>query len=215
MDLSDEHVVLRKMLSVAPWHSCRGKEWDWFVDMNRRLIRPQETNFSHWDYIEKSEIEQYLSRCFQLRDCEFLVNTHFRTNWANLNTALEHCDFLRSRHQPMPMEPTYPKRNYPVGIDPFYDIRQNEERPIKQAIREGQTIDPWGTFIGSTDQDKIIETCKRCIEDLDKCIQIQDETRPPVQMTVSEYLKEKKKSTLFAAALDQYKETDRLELKLD
>lgn len=200
--------VLRRCLETATWHSV---PWEYFVDMNRRLISPPQTNFEHWDYIEKSEIETYLNRCFQLRDEKFMP-PDFYENWKNLKVALDFCESLRQKWQPMPMQPTYPKKEFPIGVDPFYDMRQNEERPIKQAIREGKVIDPWGSNIGNP---KIIETCKKCLEDLDRCIQIKDESKPPVEMTVQEYKAHRDSGTLFSHYLKAYNQTDRLELKPD
>ena len=198
--------VLRRCLETAPWKSVNH---DWFVDMNRRLISPPETNFQHWDYIEKQEIESYLNRCFQLKDEKFMP-PDFVENWKNLKIAYDYCEHLRQKWQPMPMQPTYPKKEFPIGVDPFYDMRQNEERPIKQAIREGQVIDPWGTKIGDKG---FLESLKKVKEDLDLCIQIKDETKPPVQMTVKEYLDTRKSGSLFSYYLKEFNQTDRLELR--
>ena len=180
--------------------------------MNRRLISPPETNYQHWDYIEIKEIEMFLARCKQLEDCEFMPGD-FMTNWANLKTAHDFALSLRSKWEPLPMKPTYEKRSFPPGVDPYYDPRQNEERPLKQAIRENKVIDPWGSKFGDT---KILDTLENCMKDLDRCIEMQDETKPPVKMTVSEYLEARKKEhTLFAHVLQAYNQTERLELVLD
>lgn len=215
MQNEEEDALLRKMLQVVPWYSCKGKEWMWFVDMNRRLIRPQESNFAHWDAMEKDELDRFLHRCTQLKNEEFLKGTHFHVNWENLKIAEDYWYKLRAEHEPMPMQPTFPKRRFPVGEDPFYDNRQNEERPLKRAIKEGWTVNPWGSFVGTPDLPALIGSCKAVLEDIDKTMHISDESKPPFKMTVSEYLRSKRTPGLFRLALEKYKETDRLELELD
>lgn len=198
--------VLRRACEVAPWSSS---DKDWFVDMNRRLISPPETNYMHWDYIEKQEIEYFLSRCKQLEECKFMP-PDFKVNWKNLITALDFCDELRSRWEPIPMPPTYQKRSFPDGVTPYYDPRQNEERSLKRAVREGKVFDPWGSKIGDKG---ILKTLKFCIKDLDSCIELQDESKTPVKMTVKEYMDHRKQEhTLFAHHLQKFNKTERLEL---
>ena len=197
--------LLSKMLKTAPWTSF---PWEWFVDMNKRLISPPESNFAHWDFIDKPEIELYLNRCLQLSD-EECMPPQFRENWKNLNVALEHCQKLRSQWQPLPVTPTYEVRRFPPGIDPFYDDRQNDVRPIKQAMREGKVFDPNGSMIGNKE---FLEAARRANEDLLRCVELQDESRPPVQITVDHYLEERAKPTLFAVVLKDFNKSDRLEL---
>lgn len=207
---------LRRVVRTAEW-KCHGREWSRFVDMNRRLISPPETNFQFWDYIEKDEIETIMNRCVQLEDFPFKekFKQRFMDNWKNLQIALDYCYKLRGDWQPMPMEPTYEKRTFPMGVDPFYDIRQNEERPIKQAIREGKVIWAHGSFIGSEHLPELLEAGKQVMDDLQKCIDLKDDSKPPVKMKVSEFLAERKKNTLYALHLKDMGDSDRVELEMD
>lgn len=191
-------------MQVVPW----GGDQRYFFDVNFRLMSKPETNFQHWDYIEKDEIETYLIRCKQLEGEKFLPS-YFMENWKNLMKAHEFCEVLRQRFEPMPPDIDYPKKDLPVGVDPYYHPGQLKTRPLKQAIREGKVIEPWGTMFGN---ERIIETCKRCIADLDLCIKIKDETQPPVTLTVAEYKRKRAENTLFSLVLKEYNQTDRLDL---
>ena len=197
--------LAEKAMKVVPW----GGDQQYFFDMNLRLMSKPETNFQHWDFIEKNEIETYLVRCKQIEGQEFLPR-YFMENWTNLLKAREHCEVLRSRFKPILPDIDYPKKDFPLGVDPFYHPGQLKTRPIKQAIREGKIIEPRGTFIGNSE--KIIETCESCAADLDLCIQIKDETRPPVTLTVSEYKKKRGENTLFSHVLKEFNKTSRLDL---
>lgn len=203
--MSSTKELAERAIQVVPW----GGDPVYFFNVNFRLMAKPETNFQHWDYIEKDELERYLVRCKQLEGEEFLP-LHFFDNWKNLIKAHEFCDVLRQRHEPMPAEIDYPRREFPIGVDPYYHPGQLKTRPLKQAIREGKVFDARGTFFGNSE--KIIDTCKRCIEDLDLCIQMKDETKPAITLTVTEYQKKRKENTLFSHVLKEYNQTDRLDL---
>jgi len=207
--LNDVIRLAHRAMEIVPW---AGDDQQYFFDVNYRLLSAPETNFSHWDYIEKQEIETYLIRCKQLEGTPWLPPA-FMENWKNLLKARDFCDELRQKHEPMPPEIDYPKKEFPIGVDPFYDHRQLKTRPLKQAIREGKTINPWGSMMNESKT--IIETCERCIADLDRCIQIKDENAPPVRMSVSEYKEARSRNDLFSFVLQEYNKTERLELYID
>lgn len=182
------------------------------LELDRRLFADPASNYAHWDWIEKHELERYLTRCKHLESLPFLT-PQFYENWQNLLKAYEFCDHLRSRYEPMPLPMPLPALlQQPLGVDMFLDAAQLAERPLKQAIREGQAIEVGGSRVLDP---QILDTCRACLRDLDACIQLADPERAPLQMSLEQYLRAKNEpETLLCHYLNDYKTTERLDLEL-
>ena len=168
-------------------------------EMCRRLISYPPDNFGFWDEAEKDVLDVYLLRFFQARD-KFVQSNWFNENYTNCDKAIKHWERLRQYNEPMD-----------TVVVPLVGAI---EPPLKQAIREGRTINPWGSILDSQEKLKgILATGKLLKDEWD----LEDRVKggEEVKMKISEYLEIRKRPRQIADIVRQAVLDERVLLEQD